>query len=54
MALGVAGLVQGIEPAQERAGVRIDQVNLAQIPGGVTDLDAGEVTVPGGDFEALP
>jgi hypothetical protein len=54
LAVGVAGLVQRIEPGEERAGGGIDEVDLTQVPGGVADVDAGEVSVAGRDFEAPP
>jgi len=33
------------------AGVRIDEMDLTQVPGGVTDVGPGEVAIAGGYFK---
>ena len=40
---GVGGLVLREQPAEYRAGVWIDQVDLCEIPGGEADFQRGEV-----------
>ena len=39
-AAGVLGLVLGIEPREHDAGALVDEMDEAEIPAGVADLDA--------------
>ena len=51
-AAGVLGLVLRIEPRQHRAGALVDEMDEAEIPAGVADLDAREMAVTVGHLEA--
>ena len=53
-AAGVLGLVLGIEPGQRLAGPFVDEVDEAEVPSGVADLDAGEMAVAVWNLEAAP
>jgi hypothetical protein len=48
----VGVLVQGREGGEERAGVRIDEVDVAQIPARVPDAQLRELAIAAGDLEA--
>ena len=53
-AVGILGLVLGIEPGQRLASAFVDEVDEAEIPTGVADLDAGEMAVAVWNLEAAP
>ena len=50
--MGVIRFVQGEEAAECRAGVRIDQMDLAQVPRCRPHAEALEMSVTGRHFEA--
>ena len=49
---GVGRLVLGEQPAKHRAGMRIDEVDLGEIPGGEANFQQGEMPILVGNFEA--
>ena len=51
--IGVGGFVQGAHRASDGAAARIDQVDAAEVPAGIAQMDLSEVTIAGGDLEAL-
>ena len=52
MAVGVRALVQRIQGSEQRLGVGIDEVDLAQVPAGVPDPELAEMAVAAEDLEA--
>ena len=48
----LAGLVLGEQPAEHRAGVRIDEMDLGEIPGGEADFQQRKMPIAVGNFEA--
>ena len=44
-------LIQGIEPAEDDAGFRVRQIDVAQVPGGRAEADPLEVAVTGGHLQ---
>src|SRR6516225_10602621 len=54
MAFSIFVFIQWKEAAKDRAGVRISEMHLAQIPGSHPHMDLLEVTVAGGHLEPNP
>jgi hypothetical protein len=51
--VGVGGLIEGTDRAQDLPGARIDQIDAAEVPAGIAQMDLLETAIPGGDLEAL-
>src|SRR5690606_9477906 len=53
LTVGVGGLVERIQPVQDRAAPLVDEVHPAQVPARAADRHAVEVAIPRRDLEAL-
>ncbi len=52
-ASSIGGLVERTDRAEDLPGARVDQIDAAEVPAGIAQMDVLETTIPGRDLEAL-
>ncbi len=51
--VGVGGLVERADRTEDLPGARIDQIDAAEVPAGIAQMQMLEAPIPGRDLEAL-